>query len=194
MSETPTTPRQEAFVIWCGEGEQNADKTALLCGVSRRTIYSWMKADEWRARWINATGPEAEAAAQQGKQMMRAAIPMLARRLIHIIGGEKPLRTFDGTVIRDDAGNPIMVYAEEARDAIQAGKLMALYGLGSPLSVTEVGDTSILANYSTNEPGPDIPLGEQSFEQLRAEVSQAIEATVSAVNTRTSSSKTRRRV
>lgn len=194
MTEHDDSRRQNAFVLWCGEGEQNADKTAALCGVSRRTIYSWMKADEWRARWISATGPEAEAAAQQGKQMMRAAIPMLARRLIHIIGGEKPFRNLQGEIVRDSEGNPIMVWASDDKDAVQAAKLMALYGLGSPLSVTEVGDTSILANYSTKEQMPDIPLGEQSFEQLRAEVSQAIEATVSAVNTRTSSSKNRRRV
>lgn len=166
MSIHSDETRQNAFVVWCGEGEQSATKTARLCGIGERTVFSWMRADEWRQRWLSSSAPESEVAAAQGKTMVRYAMPLVAKRLITIIGGEKPLRNAVGDIVTDDAGHPVMVYEAEHKDAVNAAKLLALYGWGSPLSATDVTDGSYFAtSYSA---APDAPGGDPGRKRWRS--------------------------
>jgi hypothetical protein len=195
MTALPAELREHAYEVWCGDGAQSAKKTAELCGVSVRSIQMWQKADEWRQRWMGEHASEAEVAAAQGKQMLRAATPLMVKRLLHIIGAEVPLRTGTGAIIRNDAGEPIMTYAASDKDAVGAMKLGLLYSLGTPLSATDVGDGSVLtASYHFPEPaGPKSEPGEESVAELRQRASAMLEATVAAVNTRTSSTTQRRK-
>ena len=183
-------PHVAAFIVWAAEGEQDTGKTAEITGIPRRTIQFWMKRDDWRGQWLAHGAPEAERAAQQGRQMMRHAMPVVAKRLLSIIGAQTQLRGPFGDLLTDADGAPLIGWASSDRDAVQAAKLLALYGLGSPLSQTDVSDGGVLnASYtvpsealSAEPPEP----GTESVAQLRAAASAAIESTVSAVNTRVS--------
>lgn len=190
MSEGPE-PHQIAFSVFCSDGEQDTGKTAEITGISRRTIQYWAKRDDWRGQWLTIGAPEAERAALQGKTMMRHGMPLVARRLLSIVGDLAPLRTSLGAIITDANGHPIMTWSSSDRDAVQAAKLLALYALGTPLSATEVGDSSILtASYSmANDPEPET--GDESVADLRRMASAMLEETVQSVNTRVSSSNRR---
>src|SRR5687768_17891422 len=127
VMETPVEQHVAAFLVWCAEGEQDTGKTAELTGIPRRTIQFWMKRDDWRGQWLSSSAPESERAAQQGKQMMRYAMPVVAKRLLHIVGGTEPMRhPTTGEVLLDREGNPRMVYAGDNKDAVQAAKVLAL--------------------------------------------------------------------
>jgi hypothetical protein len=149
----------------------------------------WHRTYGWNERWHEAMAAEAEQASWQGRQMMRLATPLIAQTLLAIIGGERPLLTRDGTPQLDTDGKVIMVRGGTDKDAINAAKLMLAYNLGDPRT----------AHY---EPEPDRPLGSvlpatytlagelhdpetpEELAALKARVSELIEATVQAVNTR----------
>jgi hypothetical protein len=194
--DTPTEQHIAAYSIWCGEGEQDTGKTAELTGIPRRTIQYYMKRDGWRAQWVSENAIEADRAAAQGRQMMRHATPMVVRRLLHIVGATVPMRhALTGAVIEQD-GAPVMVYAESAKDAVNAAKLLTLYALGTPLSQTDVGDSSILnAHYSVPNDTllPPQDDGSETTAQLRARASAMLEATAQSVNTRVTSTTQRKR-
>lgn len=181
MDDDTRDPAENAYLVWCAEGDQLDTKTAELTGIPRSTIGHWRRSQDWRAKWLGDAGPEAEQAASVGRAMIRAGMPLVAKRLLAIIGGQVPVRNMQGEVVLDEAGKPRMQWEAEHRDAIQAAKIFALYGLGQP----SLQDT---AGYGAIPEGQwkAVPEGQgQSAADLRARASEMIEATVASVNTRT---------
>jgi hypothetical protein len=125
--------------------------------------------------------------------MMRSATPLIAQRLLAIIGGERPLLKPDGTPQLDDDGKIIMVRGANDKDAINAAKLLLTYNLGDPhtasyepesdpvIDVLYAAAATFSPPRSTDEP--------QTLEEQKAAVQALIEATMQAVNTRPSRSR-----
>lgn len=181
MDETGRDPAENAYLVWCSEGEQLDTKTAELTGIPRSTIGHWRRTQDWRAKWLGDAGPEAEQAASVGRAMIRAGMPLVAKRLLAIIGGQIPVRNLQGEIVTDDAGRPIMQWEAEHRDAINAAKIFALYGLGQP----SLQDTAGYGAIPDAQWKPSVSAGEPTDADLRAKASAMIEATVASVNTRT---------
>ena len=181
MSTGEPTQEEAAYLVWAGEGEQSDVKTAEVTGIPRSTIGYWRRRDDWRARWLTAAGPEAELAAAGARTLARAGMHLVTKRLLAIVGGQVPARTTQGEAITGPDGRPVMVWEADHRDAVNAAKLLALYGWGQPSMQDTAGYGAIPdASYTVVPQG-----GEESIEDIRAQASAMIEATVASVNTRT---------
>lgn len=200
MTRQPAEISEDAFRVWATSGEQNDRKTAELTGIPLSTVGYYRRQYRWSERWQEVVSPEADIASNQARQMLRLGSPLVARRLLRIIGGQKPLINAEGNIVTLD-GQPVMIDEAEHKDALVAAKLMAAYNWGDPRNVvyepnpeTSYG-TVLPAQYTTAE-GQEIgaPEGEETVEALKAGVSALIEATVQSVNTRTKSRPGRRRV
>ncbi len=132
MPRPPSDRVDEAFEIWSTEAERNDTRTAQQLGVAQETVSYWHRKYGWDERWQEVTAAEAELASRQGRQMMRLATPLIAQRLLAIIGGERPLLKRDGSPQLDHDGNVIMVRGGNDKDAINAAKLLLAYNLGDP--------------------------------------------------------------
>src|SRR5829696_6054144 len=129
----PSSDRvDEAFTIWATIAERNDTRTAQQMGVAQETVSYWHRKYGWDERWQEAMDTGVEVAVRQARQMMRSATPLIARRLLDIIGGERPLLTRDGSPQLDRDGNVIMVRGGTDKDVINAAKLMLSYNLGDP--------------------------------------------------------------
>jgi hypothetical protein len=196
MPRPPSDRVDEAFEIWATIAERNDTRTAEQLGVAQETVSYWHRKYGWDERWQEAMDTGAEMAVRQARQMMRQATPLIARTLLNIIGGERPLLKRDGTPQLDPDGNVIMVRSGTDKDAVNAAKLLLSYNLGDPRT----------AHY---DPEPDRPMGSvlpatytmggevhdpetpEELAALKASVSDLIEATVQSVNTRPSRSRKR---
>jgi len=187
MAPHPPEKRAEAFRTWCADGDRDDQKTADLCGVPRRTITDWKREEGWHEQYLSAAGPMAELAAAEGKMMLRAAVPMMAKRLIHIIGAIEPVRNLEGEPLYDEVtGKPRMRYSSMDKDAINAAKVLGLVALDD--ATGDMGNLAIPAAYSVQGGNTAIDMPEPNAEidinDLRRQASAMIEATVQAVNTR----------
>jgi hypothetical protein len=192
MPRLPSDRIDEAFAIWSTEAERNDTRTAQQLGVAQETVSYWHRKYGWDERWQEETAGAAERASRQGRQMMRLATPLITRRLLDIIAGERPLLKADGSPHLDTEGNVIMVRGGNDKDAINAAKLMLSYNLGDPRTASYDPDPDPVidvpyASAATVMPPPseDEP---QTLQELKASVSAMIEATVQSVNTRPSRS------
>ena len=92
MPRPPSDRVDEAFQIWATMAERNDTRTAQSAGASRRRRSTyWHRTYGWDERWQEAMATGAEMAVRQARQMMRQATPLIAQRLLDIIGGERPL-------------------------------------------------------------------------------------------------------
>ena len=122
MPRPPSDRVDEAFDIWSTEAERNDTKTAELMGLPQSTVSYWHRTYRWDERYLTMIRPDGEIMAGVALAMVRAGMPAVTQRLLHIATAKKPV--FDG------AGKPIgEAYAAQDRDAIQAAKLLAQYGL-----------------------------------------------------------------
>ncbi len=132
MPRPPSDRVDEAFEIWSTNAERNDTRTAQQLGIAQETVSYWHRKYGWDERWQEVTAAEAEMAVRQARQMMRQATPLIARRLLDIIGGERPLLKRDGSPQLDHDGKVIMVRGGNDKDAINAAKLLLAYNLGDP--------------------------------------------------------------
>jgi hypothetical protein len=195
MPRPPSDRVDEAFEIWSTQAERNDTRTAQQLGVAQETVSYWHRKYGWDERWQEVTAAEAERASRLGRQMMRRATPLIAQRLLAIIGGERPLLKRDGSPQLDHDGNVIMVRGGNDKDAINAAKLLLSYNLGDPrtahyepdpdpvIDVPYATVATVMPPTSEDEP--------QTLQELKAGVSALIEATVQSVNTRPSRSRKR---
>jgi hypothetical protein len=195
MPRPPSDRVDEAFEIWSTEAERNDTRTAQQLGVAQETVSYWHRKYGWDERWQEVTAAEAERASRQGRQMMRLATPLIARRLLDIIGGERPLLKRDGSPQLDPAGNVIIVRGGTDKDAINAAKLLLSYKLGDPRTAHNEPDPDPIidvpfASAATFSP-PTSEDESQTLAELKGSVQALIEATVQSVNTRPSRSRKR---
>lgn len=179
MPRPPSERIDEGFEIWSNEAERNDTRTAELMGVPQSTVSYWHRTYGWDERYLSLIQPEGEIMAGVALAAMRAGMPLVTQRLLHIATAKKPVSDADGTRIGE-------TYAAQDRDAIQAAILLAQYGLtdrptdGWMYSLDAQvqmppGEAQDLAAMST---------GERNLAELKAEACRMIEATVQAVNTR----------
>jgi hypothetical protein len=195
MPRPPSDLVDKAFEIWSTTAERNDTRTAQQLGIAQETVSYWHRKYDWDARWQEVTGAEAEMAVRQARQMMRQATPLIARRMLDIIGGERPLLKRDGSPQLDKEGKVITVWGGTDKDAVNAAKLLLAYNLGEPRTATYEPDpdpvidvpyasgATVMPSTSEDEP--------QTLEELRAQAVAMIEATVQSVNTRPSRSRKR---
>ena len=179
MPRPPSDRVDEAFEIWSTEAERNDTRTADLMGVPQSTVSYWHRTYRWDERYLSMIRPDGEIMAGVALAMVRAGMPMVTQRLLHIATAKKPVSDADGTPIGE-------VYAAQDRDAIQAAKLLAQYGLTD--RPTDGWTYSLEAQVqllpSQEHDLAALNTGERSPAELKAEASRMIEATVQAVNTR----------
>jgi hypothetical protein len=175
MSHHPPQLIEEAFQIWSTAAGRNDTRTAALLGLPQTTVSSWRRTHRWDARDLATRQDEADRAARHALAQMRAGMPVVAERLLAIATARRPVLDAEGRKTG-------AVYASQDRDAIQAAKLLAQYGLDERL-----GDglpEAIEAQVSF--PLREEDLAALSVGELRAETGRMIEATAQAVNTRPS--------
>jgi hypothetical protein len=179
MPRPPSDRVNEAFEIWSTEAERNDTKTAELMGVPQSTVSYWHRTYGWDARYLAMIRPDGEIMAGVALAMVRAGMPAVTQRLLHITTAKKPVYDADGKPSGE-------TYAAQDRDAIQAAKLLAQYGLtdrpveGWPVSF----EAQVQMPAAEEQDRVALRSGELSVTELRAEASRMIEATVQAVNTR----------
>ena len=166
---------ERIFLVWAGEGEQDDSRTAELCGIPRTTVGYYKRTRDWPARFLSVAGPDSEVAANTGRAMMRYGIPIVARRLLAIVGQQIEIEN-------PETGEVRKIWASEDRDAVNAAKVLAAYGLGQPTAQDATGLGAIPAESWVKS---EVPEGEETIEQLRQRAAAMIEATVASVNTRT---------
>jgi hypothetical protein len=191
MTRPRSEKADEAFQIWCSTGEQSDRKTAEITGVPLSTVGYYRREYQWSERWQEIVGPEAQIASNQGREMLKLATPLGARRLIRIIGGVRPLRNLEGQIVRDEDGAVVYVDEADHKDAIQALKLLLAYNWGDPRNSTYDPEAERLAGlpaYTVREDGQTeqaLPESDEDLAAIKAGVQAMIEATVQGVNTRT---------
>lgn len=187
----PTPEHDEAYEIWATTGTRSDAKTAELTGIPRRTIAHWRVTYGWRERYLQLSSEDAETIARTAVVQMRQGMDLVTERLLDIVGAKRPARKADGTIITDDQGEPVMVWASKDNDAIKASQILAQYALG-PAQTSPGLDTSIPASY-TVAPIQQADVGElpdpdeakpEDLGKLRAAAAQMLEQTSMAVNTR----------
>lgn len=195
MPRPPSERVDETYEIWSTIAERNDTRTAQQLGVAQETVSYWHRKYGWDDRWQEVTAAEAERASQQARQMMRQATPLIVRRLMAIIDGERPLLKRDGSPHLDNDGKLIMVRGGTDKDVINAAKLMLSYNLGDPrtahyepdagsvIDVPYASAATVMPPASEDEP--------QTLAELKAQASRMIEACVQSVNTRPSRSRKR---
>lgn len=190
MARPPSDRVDEAFTIWATSAERNDTRTPQQMGVAQETVSYWHRKYAWDERWQEVSAAEAERASRQARQMMRQATPLIVRRLLDIIGGERPLLKRDGSPQLDHDGNVVMVRGGTDKDVINAAKLMLSYNLGDPRTAHYDPDPVIDVPYvsaATDMP-PTSEDEPQTLAELKASTQALIEATVQSVNTRPSRS------
>ena len=202
MGKSDNQRAEEAFQVWCSTGMQDDGKTAQLCEIPYSTVTYYRRAHRWVERWHDAVGPEASILSNQGRMLLRLSTPLMARKLLQIIGGERPLINANGDLVKDENGKPVMLPYAEPRDQIQALKLALAYNWGDPRNIVYDPDGgmpsgAIPAAFAIGGEileDPQIPETPADLEALKQSVSSLIEATVQSVNTRTKTRAGRRRV
>lgn len=179
MPRPPSDRVDEAYEIWSTEAERNDTRTAELMGVPQSTVSYWHRTYRWDERYLSLIQPDGEIMVRVGLAAMRAGMPVVTERLLHIATAKKPVCDADGKQIGE-------TYASQDRDAIQAAKLLAQYGLTDRPTEGWSGSLEAEVHLPLGEE-PDsaaLSTGELSVAELKAEASRMIEATVQAVNTR----------
>jgi hypothetical protein len=179
MPRPPSDRVDEAFEIWSTEAERNDTRTAELMGVPQSTVSYWHRTYGWDERYLALIQRDGDVMARVGLAAMRAGMPIVTQRLLHIATAKKAVYDADGKQIGE-------TYAAQDRDAIQAAKLLAQYGLTD--HPTDGWSSALEAQVQIPlSEEPDLAVlstGEESLAELKARASRMIEATVQAVNTR----------
>jgi hypothetical protein len=128
MPRPPSTRVEEAFHTWSTEGARNAARTARILGVPPSTVRYWQRTYGWRERDRSAQEADTEAASRAALHAVRRATPDVARKLLWLATGEKPLRNRQGQIVFQD-GEPVMVPAASNRDALRAAQIILSSGL-----------------------------------------------------------------
>ena len=126
MPRPPSERVDEAFEIWSTEADRNDTRTAELMGVPQSTVSYWHRTYRWDERYLTFIRPDGELMAGVALAGIRAGLPAVTQRLLHIATAKKPVYDADGHLIGE-------VYASQDRDAIQATKLLYQYGLPESL-------------------------------------------------------------
>jgi hypothetical protein len=174
MPRPPSDRVDEGFELWSTEAERNDTKTAELMGLSQSTVSYWHRTYHWDERYLSLLRPQAEVMVGVALATIRASLPAMTTRLLQIVTATKPVYDADGHLIGE-------TYTSQDRDAIQAAKLLAQYGLAE--SVYDRLPTAIEAQVSL-PPRAEQDLEAMSLGELRAHASRMLEATIQAVNTR----------
>jgi hypothetical protein len=122
MPRPPSDRVEEGFAIWSTDAERNDTRTAELMGVPQTTVSYWRRTYRWDERYFSFVQPDAEFMVEAGVAAMRATVPAVTQRMVHIATAKKPVYDADGKVIGEG-------YASQDRDAIQATKLIYQYAL-----------------------------------------------------------------
>lgn len=187
----PTTTHDEAYEIWATTGNRQDAKTAELTGIPRRTIAHWRLTHGWRERYLSLGSDDAELIARTAVVQMRQGMELVTERLMDIVGSKRAARKADGSLLLDEHGEPVMVWASKDADAIKASQILAQYALG-PAHNTPGLDTSVPASY-TVQPLPSAETRElpdpeaatpEDLATLRAQAAAMLEETAMSVNTR----------
>jgi hypothetical protein len=126
MPRHPSQRIDEGFRIWSTEAERNDTKTAHIMGLPQSTISYWHRTYRWDERYLNVIRPDGQVMAGVTLAAIRAELPAVTERLLHIATAKKAVYDADGHLIAE-------VYASQDRDAIQATKLLYQYGLTESL-------------------------------------------------------------
>ena len=121
MPRPPSDRVDEAFEIWSTEAERNDTKTAELMGLPQSTVSYWHRTYHWDGRYLSLIQPDGEIMARVGLAAMRAGMPIVTERLLHIATAKTPVYDADGNQTGE-------TYASQDRDAIQAAKLLSQMG------------------------------------------------------------------
>jgi hypothetical protein len=174
MPRPPSDRVEEGFEIWSTEAERNDTKTAEIMGLSQSTVSYWHRTYHWDERYLSLIRPQAEVMVGVALATIRAGLSAMTARLLAIATATKPILDAEGNTIGE-------VYVSQDRDAIQAAKLLAQYGLAE--SVSDGLPTAIEARVSL-PPREKQDLEAMSIGELRAHTSRMLEETIQAVNTR----------
>lgn len=108
------------YEIWATEGEQNDYTTAEITGLARTTINYHRTKEGWPQRFreerLGLSNADVDVARIRWKRMLIDG----QGRMEHIVYGKVELRDQFGKVVLDDNGQPIMTWAADHKDAIQA--------------------------------------------------------------------------
>jgi hypothetical protein len=181
MSRSPSDQVEEGFHIWSTEAERNDTRTAELMGRSQSTISYWHRTYRWDERYLSFVQPDAELMVGVGVAAMRAAVPAVTQRLVHIVTAKKPVYDEEGQRIGE-------VYAAQDRDAIQAAKLLYQHALSD--SPRDGWPRAIEAQVQVS-PWEGRSVEEMSPAEVTAAACRVIEETVHAADTRPSRSRKR---
>jgi hypothetical protein len=173
MPRPPSDRVDEGFAIWSTEAERNDTRTAELMGVSQSTVSYWHRTYRWDERYLTVIQPDGQLMAGVALAGMRAGLPAVTERLLHIVTAKKPVYDADG----NQSGE---VYASQDRDAIQAAKLLAQYGLSGYVEDRLPGSIEAKVGMSSME---EI-LAVANAGDAHAAACMILEATVAETNTR----------
>jgi hypothetical protein len=144
MPRPPSNRVEEGFHIWSTEADRNDTKTAELMGVPQSTVSYWHRTYHWDERYLTFSHPDGELMAGVALADIRATLPAVTQRLVHIATATKP--------VHDAAGTPIgEVYAAQDRDAIQAAKLLYQYALSDPPAAGWPGSLAVQGEITSAE-------------------------------------------
>src|SRR5438046_2024280 len=124
MARPPSDRVDEAYLTWATEGARSDARTAELLGIPRRTINEWRRVHGWDRQWLAAAGPEAGKAAGRAGVEVRLGLTAVAREMLEIVTARTEERDAQGEL----TGR--MVPVHQARDRIQAAKLLKEWGVG----------------------------------------------------------------
>lgn len=183
MNEVATQSRDDraelAYAVWSTEAAGDTQKTADITGFPRPSIQRWMREDDWQRRLDNERFGDTNYAVERAANMMRAAMPQVAERMIAIAAGTKPLVNGEGkVVINPDTGKPVYVPVAEHKDSINAARWLMQYGMMSAYDILRDGATgtqAMPAAYGLGGPPQD----------NRDKLTSIINATYQENNTRT---------
>jgi hypothetical protein len=168
MPRPPSDRVEQGFTIWSTEADRNDTRTAELMGVPQSTVSYWHRTYHWDERYLTFNQSDGQLMAGVALAGMRAGLPAVTARLLHIATAKTP--------VFDAAGQPIgEVYAAQDRDAIQAAKLLVQYGLGDPPAAGWPGAIAAQGGITPEEIRAALHDGD-----VGAAASRIIEATVQA--------------
>ena len=96
MPRPPSDRVEEGFQIWSTEAERNDTRTAELMGLPQSTVSYWHRTYRWDERYLAFIQPDGELMAGVALAAMRAGLPAVTQRLLHIATAKKPVYDADG--------------------------------------------------------------------------------------------------
>jgi hypothetical protein len=181
MPRPPSDRVDEAFEIWSTAADRNDTRTAELMGLPQSTVSYWHRTYRWDERYLAFIRPDGALMASVALAGIRAGLPAVTQRLLQIATAKKPVYDADGRLIGE-------AYASQDRDAIQAAKLLAQYGLSDTPGDGWAGSVGAWVGMASPEEAILAAVNAGDFDTAATRI---LEATVQAVNTRPSRSRKR---